>query len=503
MKKCLSRWSFYLFAVGMFARMIWRFLKIGFVIYFKSFWETKFNFMLVNAVFFQTSKSIFANGKVNHDYLPVMTESLHLCLKVMDCDPPPYEFASEFSKKLSSIALTDEVMDGKLIDMLQAMFLTQAVDVMVPYSEHRSPNEVCFALLLDLSIDDGYWDRHDVVERVIASRLKLKDTIDCHAYPSVAKQLIEAGFQKGSGWAMPKTIGAELCQLMFDHGQIPYGIEQLANDDALSLWAAGVSDSIARETRLGMPEIARIVQAALSFARPVSRVLHSRHIEWFSRSTLPDHLVQDEPDAEEPIEIKEQLWPKNWSKKQASYQSATLIKMVESGNPSLKKEALDICRSRSSINLLHMAECGADEDLTLLAIRKDWRFTRREFFSKHPGILPALIKENIKFIRYFHGDIIKTEVLIKEMSQLDEIDFIPKKIMRADAPKLMKIAVLKSCPYAIFKLSKMDEKTLLDHAKTYPDFELIFNYCENKHPDNLSRYPGKLRDKQFGADLGL
>ncbi|AXH60322.1 hypothetical protein [Pseudomonas amygdali] len=505
MKKNLSRYSFYLFLVGAFARLIWRALKICSVIYFRSLFETKFNFTLCNAVLFHSSKTIFdpSTGNVRQEYLPYMTEALQVGLLLSDSNPEPFEFTSTYAKRLTSVSATPEIMHGKIVDVMTNLFLTRTEPdgLVIPYNEEMGSNEVCFALWVGFSIDEKFLQSTELMAKITTLGLEAKEIVDCQANPALAQKLVDSKAFKNCIWAKKESIGIDLYKSMTAKGLWPPMNRLTLDDHLLSEWASQLPAEEGRH-RFDDTELRAIASAAIKHSTPVSAaLLRYRHeLELYG---LPKNLMQDPP--EQPDDQQESLvrplHPKGWKKQMHHPSKPTLLKMIKSGNPALKAEALGICRRYPVTQ--DLVEKSDDSDLYILHVQQNWKRAWQKYQERHHDLLPFFIRNHPKIIRHYAKDDISISVLMAAMDSIEEEDFIPRKIKRASLSKLIQIALIKGCPYAIFRLSKIDENHLLEIAREYPDYELIFNHCQNKRPENLERYPGKLRDLQFGADLGL
>lgn len=507
MKKNLSRYSYYLFMVGAIARLVWRALKIFTGIYFRSLIETRFNFTLCNAVCFHTSKTIFkpGNGDVRPEYLPYMTEALQVALVLMDTHPEPYEFTSAYAKRLTSVCVTPEILRGKIVDVLTNLFLTRTEPdgLIIPYNEKMSPNEVCFALWVGLSIDEEFLKSPELVGKITALGLDAKDIVDCQANPALAQKLIDSEAFDSCIWAKKGSITIDIYRSMQAKGLFPT-MGRLAPDDyLLSEWASQVPvNDEGPFYRLDDTELRTIANAAIKHSKPVSPAL-LRYRHEFELYGLPKTLMQDPP--EQPKDQQEPparpLQSKGWRKQIHHPSKRTLMKMIQSGNPALKAEALKICRRYPVTD--DLVEKSDDSELYILHIQQNWKRAWQKYQERHHDLLPFFIQNHPKIIRHYAKDDINISVLMAAMDSIEQDDFMPRKIQQASLSRLIQIALIKGCPYAIYRLSKIDESHLLGIAREYPEYELIFNHCQNKRPENLERYPGKLRDLQFGVDLGL
>lgn len=505
MKKKLIRCSYYLFLVGAFARLIWRALKICSGIYFRSLFETRFNFTLCNAVFFHSSEAIFDpnTGKVRQEYLPYMTEALHVGLVLSDSNPEPYEFTSMYAKRLTSVSITPEIMRGKIVDVMMNLFLTRTDPngCVIPYNEKMSSNEVCFALWVGFTIDEEFLKGTDLMNKIITLGLEAKEIVDCQANPHLAQKIIDYNAFKNCAWAKKGSIGIDLYRAMSAKGLCP-PMNRLATDDyLLSEWASQLPVGDEKRQRFDDIELRKIANAAIKHSKPVSaQLLRYRHE--LEGCGLPRSMIQNPPEQpEDQLALSARpLYSKNWKKKGHHPSGRTLLTMIKSGNPALKAEALKICRySQATQDLVEKSD---DPDLYILHIKKNWR-SWEKYQERHHNLLPFFIQNHPKIIRrYAKGDL-SISVLMTAMDSIGQDHFIPRKIQRASLSRLIQIALIKGCPYATYRLSKIDENSLLGVAREYPEYELIFNHCQNKRPENLERYPGKLRDLQFGADLGL
>lgn len=506
MKKKFSRCSYYLFVVGAFARLIWRALKISSWIYFRSLLQTRFNFTLCNAVLFHSSKAIFdpSTGKVRPEYLPYMTEALQLGLVLSNSHSEPYEFTSTYAKRLTSVRLTPEITRGKIVDVIMNIFLSgnEPDGFVIPYSEKMSSNEICFAIWVGFTIDEEFFKSPELMVKITTLGLEAKEIVDCQANPHLAQKIIDSGAFKSCIWAKKGSIGIDLYRSMTAKGLCP-PMNRLAFDDyLLSEWASQLPVDDEQRQRFDDRDLRRIANAAIKHSKPVSAQLlrYSHELEVYG---LPKHLMQEPPEKPENQQAPSvrPLEPKGW-KKQTHYPSKqTLMKMIKSDNPALKTEALGICRRYPVTH--DLVEKSDDPDLYILHIQQNWKRAWEKYQERHYDLLPFFIQNHPKIIRHYAKDDIKISVLMAAMGSIEQNDFMPRKIKRASLYRLIQIALIKGCPYAIFRLSQIDENHLLGVAREYPEYELIFNHCHNKRPENLELYPGKLRDLQFGADLGL
>ena len=507
MKKTLSRYSFYLFIVAVSARLAFRAIKIAAVIYFRAIFETRFNFTLVNGVFLHTSKTIFdQDGDVNPEYLPYMTEALQVMLVLGDTNPEPYEFTSKYAQRLTSMTITPEILNGKIIDIVMSLFVTRShpEKVLIPHCENRSTNEICYALWLGFPVHSDYFRNQALIDKILACRMEFSEFMDCQANPKAAKQIVESGVFEGSGWAKKGSINTELFGLMSEK-EIPVHMNRLVSDDLLlSRWASlATSESF---YYLDPEDLKRIIAAARKYSEPISAELDRRYGVEMSLMGLPASLVKKAVDVQDDkhTPVHPPLFPTGWRSQGHTYHKTTLIEMFKSGDSLLKAQALAICkRHHKFIDLGNLSERCDDPDLYILHQRLNWRSLWGCYQEKHYPSLPIFIRHHPKIIRHYAKKGLDMDVLMTEMGAIEKRDFYPRAIRKATTKKLMRIALIKGCPYAIFRISTEDESLLLDSAKEYPEYELIFNFCQNKRSENLNRYPGRLRDKKFGMDLGL
>lgn len=502
MKKTLSRYGFYVYVAGLGLRLLSRFIGMVARLYWRSLRESQFNFALVHSVFLPSRSSLVVSGRLNSDYQPYMTETLLLVLRISEGLKDEIDCVNSYNKKLLSNKLTAETMHGKLVDVLFSSVLNTVDELAIPFHNGLSLNEICAAIFFEIPVDHRYFLRDDVIDKVMDCRITPDSCVDSKIHHKIAQALIGAG-QPACKWAKDESIDLQTLEQLLERGDFPPFRKIRRDDNVVALWASMCPYSACRSINdQDTSELSGIAKAIKSSNSKLSRALFETYqIEWL-KVGINEDIVSSESSEQEVADVV--IFEKGWRNKPHAGDLDVINKMLKSENDCLKHQAMDILRKSNNHHLIRISQYTKDEDILLMHFKATWNYFRDKLEDDpFEPILPRLIREEPKLVCKYSKLSTNSKLLVGVMLGMKGKFNIPRSIQKSNIKTLFRRAIHNKCPYSTYRISQLPEDKLLEEAKAFPEYEMIFNYCQSRTPENLGRYPDRLKDRNFIADLGL